>query len=168
MHVSSVVVLVGVVCAGSVTAQQLPYLPVVVFNPENFPVPVREVAPATSAPEFAFIGFSAAEIAPDVGLRGLHGACQDTFGPQSRTCLLDEISRTVTLPSFEGLSGSNSAWVNSPATALQGDSWFNATCGGWRLSTDVVGGLVVVAPDVQVNQRSCSFVLPVSCCAPGG
>ncbi len=118
-----------------------------------------------SSNEFEFAGFTGQLVLGDVGVLGMHAACQNDFGPDARMCTSREYFRS---PNAEDVIGQNpsairrEAWIHPTFGSNNDFSGINAaTCISWKVTTS--SGLTV-GDDGIFSNLPCDIDRPVTCC----
>lgn len=147
------------------TSQCFPFETPLTWNvegPEGPEGPPGPPGPAGAGPvEYWFVGFSTATVNGGVGLVGMHGACQEDFGPEARMSTTTELFRSPFATPQPGL-----AWIN-PTDDLNNAGETRGICDGWTsVESDRFGP--VVSGDVlgRRGSESCNDLYHVACAVP--
>jgi hypothetical protein len=112
-----------------------------------------------------FIGFSAEQVAGDVGYAGMNAACRGDFGARARMCSSKEYIETPRAAAPPANAGGQLAAFVNPLIVAGGIDYSGqrrANCASWR--SQLGRGLVVWQNGSLFDQGNCALASAVTCC----
>ena len=131
------------------------------------PISVACVSPTDDLGPYEYVGFSQAQVAGDVGFKGMNDACQADFGVDARLVTSEEIAESVVFPVQSG-----EAWVMPmPHEAsrnfdrVSGLAPSVTACSGWSIFNSN-SSLIIQGDNHSFGVGRCNTTRAVACGVP--